>query len=163
MSELTDRERDALIAEKIFGLDLSAFGIFQAGMRIRERDFDTREEAQRYIDSEDERIPYEMHRSKSKGVTIEPCVRAHPAYSTSADASKQLLLRLRELGYEIHTEVYPVSVIMEDPRSIYFDHSGVPFYTKLIRRVGKFAIWETRQDTPEKSLALCVEKIARKM
>lgn len=95
-----------------------------------------------------------MHR----GWEMDGPVRCVPHYSTNPADSKLLLMKLRELGYEIHTEVYPVSV-MEDPRSKYFDHSGVPFYVKLIRRVGVFASWETRADTPEQALALCADRI----
>ncbi len=90
---MDERKIDRQIAEKVFSMNLSAFGIFsKEGMRLRERDFESREDAQRYIDSEDERKA-EIHKA---GVKIEPCVRRHPEYSTDPAASKQLREKLAE-------------------------------------------------------------------
>lgn len=92
---MTLREIDRLIAEKVFGMNLAAFGIFDmSGYRLRDRDFDSREEAEAYVASEDERMP-EAHKSTGK-IQILPCVRQHPNFSSDAYAAKQLRMKLAE-------------------------------------------------------------------
>lgn len=96
MNELTREEKNRKLAEWLFGRNLDGFGIYSAqGSRIRERDFDSREEAQRYIDSEDERLQ-PPHKSSARGVNIQPCVKAHPDFYASESANALLLDKFPE-------------------------------------------------------------------
>lgn len=93
---MTKEEKNRKIAEALFGRSLDGFGIFAAnGARLRERDFDSREEAQQYIDSEDERVP-EAHKAAVYGVNIQPCIKAHPDFYKSEEANALLLDRIIE-------------------------------------------------------------------
>lgn len=94
-------EQNRKLAEWVFGRSLDGFGIFsRTGQRLRDRDFDSIEEAQRYIDAEDERLQLQ-HKSSAHGVQIQPCVKSHPNFYTSEEANALLLEKMAVQGWEI--------------------------------------------------------------
>lgn len=88
-------ESNRKIAEALFGKSLDGFCICaESGYRIRDRDFDSREEAQRFIDSEDEQLQ-ERDKSTAHGVNIQPCVKSHPNLYRDEAANAMLLEAMR--------------------------------------------------------------------
>lgn len=91
----TLREIDALVAEKVMGLDLNTFGIFKNGIRFTDRDYTNEAHAQGHIDLEDERLQ-EPHKSYNNGIQVLPCKKNAPHYTADPAASKQVREKLAE-------------------------------------------------------------------
>jgi len=90
------------IAEWLFGRSLDGFGIFsREGARLRERDFDSVEEAQAYIDREDERLT-DTHKAAAHGVNIRPCTKSHPDFYSDEAASALIRDRLLRDGFSLY-------------------------------------------------------------
>lgn len=139
------RSLNILIAERIFGVNPVAFAIYdRRGNRLRERDFDSIEEAQKYIDDTDDR---QLPANKFTG-KIEQCVRDVPHYSTDPVASKQL----REKLAEKFTETVMTRMAPEDrPRN----QEPFEFVVGFSDRTAFYAEGETE----ELAVALCAKKV----
>lgn len=101
---LTNAEKCRLVAEWLEpDRNLDGFAIYSsAGYRIRERDFDSREEAQQYIDRTDEGLN-ELHQSSANGVNIQPCVKSYPNFLRDEKANALAFDRLRHEGQKVAT------------------------------------------------------------